>query len=916
MEKVLISQRIILVKFFILLIVILFVTLPVISQSKYIVYPTNAEQEFKGLCLRPKHASGRPKVGLVLSGGGARGLAQVGVIKVLEKYHIPIDVVVGNSLGSVIGGMYASGYTTSEIESIAIHTNWTELLSFSEETKRTDLFVGQKESQAEGYLIIRFDGLQPIIPSSISGGQRLSNFFTTVTLQALYHPNPTFDELKIPFRAVATDLLRGNRVVLDHGSLAEAMRASITVPLLYSPLVKDSTLLVDGGLTTNIPVDVAKSLGCDVVIVVNSTSPMRSKEQMNAPWEIADQIMTIMMQEENKRQLQLADIVFTPDVGNRIVSDFSGIEDIITAGEKQAENGISQIQQLLHSSNDSSGTVVMLKQPQVSFTGDAIPEDIVKNIQMSAQNQTLTLQSIRQHLNEIASTNLYCNIQAEVTEMASPSKIVYHATHLPVLNNIVVSGKGKTLIPHDVFARELDSLQGKLFDVVKIQHAIEKILVEYRQRGYSLATIDSVALNPIDNILSIGIHEGRIGQVKYEGNERTRDYILRRELPFNEGEVFNVDAAYRGMVNIKSTGLFEYVLLDVQHQGEDHILVVKVKEKSSELLRIGVHADNEHEVVSTVDIGDVNFRGAWEDLGLRLRYGFRDRLVQIDYTINRIFHSYFTFNMKGYFKSRDIITYGDDPTLTPGQWDRIEEGRFKENKYGWSMTFGSHFERFGDVTAQLRIENHKIASISGQGYSPERYNFVGVKIQSTVDTEDKYWFPTEGMHLAFSYESATKSLGSEVGFGKISFEYETYLTLMPHHTLRPKLIFGFADATLPIAEQFSLGGFHSFFGLREDDSRGRQLFLTSLEYRFNLPFNIIFPTYVKARYDLGTISLLPEELKFNSFRHGLGVEVSLDSPLGAVSFGAGKSFYFRRELPNSPVTVGPLLLYFSLGSSL
>lgn len=889
-----------------------------VAQRPYRVTPTGAQLEFQGLSLRPKYGLGRPKIGLVLSGGGARGLAQIGVIKVLEEHHIPIDLVVGTSLGSVIGGLYASGYTVAQIESIAVTTNWSELLSFSEETKRTDLFVGQKESQAEGYLVLRFDGLQPIIPSAISGGQRLSNFFTMMTLQALYHPDPTFDGLKIPFRAVATDLLHGNRVILDRGSLAEAMRASVTVPLLYTPLEKDSSLLVDGGLTTNIPADLAKSLGCDIVIVVNSTSPMRSAAQMNAPWEIADQIMSIMMQEDNKRQLALADMVFTPDLGQRIVSDFSDIAAVIGAGEEDARAHIGGLEQLLAEKTEAAHAddPEIGHDARVAFSGDPLPSEITGRLRAEAGSDSLTVERIRHQLDTIAAGERYDDLYADITTEGGRTQIAYHAADVPVIRQIAITGTGKGLIPAEVFARELDSLKGKPLRMKAVQSAFEGVLAEYRRKGYSLAAIDSIRIDPMQGEIAAELHEGRISQIRYEGNERTKDYILRRELPFSEGDIFNIDNAYQGIVNIKSTGLFEYVLLEVRYRDDEPMLVVKVNEKSAELLRLGLHADNEHEFVTTLDVRDVNFRGAWEDLGLRARYGSRDRMVQLDYTINRIFHSYFTFTMKGYFTSRDIITYRNDPTLSPGQWDRIEDGRYKENKYGWMLSFGSHFERFGDISAQIRIENQKIAAISGQGYTPERYNFVGVKLQSTVDTKNQYWFPTEGMYLSLSYESATKSLGSEVGFGKIVFDYETYLTVMPHHTLRPKLIFGFADATLPIAEQFSLGGLQSFYGLREDDSRGRQIFVTSLEYRYELPFRVIFPTYVKARYDLGTISLLPEELKLNSFRHGLGIELALDTPLGAAMFGAGKSFYFRRDLPQSPVTVGPLLFYFAVGSSL
>ncbi len=888
------------------------------SQSRYFIYPSEPEKEFKGLSVRPRSDLGRPRIGLVLSGGGARGLAQIGVLKVLEEHRIPVDAIVGNSLGSVIGGMYASGYSTAQIESIAVTTDWSELLSFSEETKRTDLFIGQKQSQAEGYLVIRFDGLQPIIPSAISGGQRLSNFFSYLALQAIYHPGPSFDDLKIPFRAVATDLLTGRRVVLDRGSLAEAMRASATVPLLYSPLERDSMFLVDGGLTSNIPVDLAKSLNCDIVVVVNSTSPMRNAGQLGAPWEIADQIMTIMMQEGNKRQLASADLVFTPDLGRRLVSDFSDVKGIIQAGVAEAESKMAAMLKRVreYARTDRSEDTVKLNIPSVMFLGTPLPAAMRENIARAHRNGQTSTSDIREQLEAIAKDGTYSQIWAEVIENASPAEIIYHASRVPRIQTVTILGDGRELISPAASERIFGSIRGNLFNADSLQCALERTLALCRDRGYSLARVESVQVDSLTGGLSFILHEGRIRQIKYEGNERTKDYVIRRELPMDEGDVFDVKEAYQGIVNIKSTGLFDYVLLDVRYQNDEPVLVFKVKEKSSELLRIGLHADNEHEFVSTVDIHDANFRGASEDLSLFTRYGFRDKIIKLDYTINRIFHSYFTFGMKAYFKSRDVITYSDDPTLAVGHWDRIENGRYKENKYGWAFTFGSHVERFGDITAELRLENQKIASISGEGYVPERFQFVGLKVQSTVDTENKFWFPTDGTLITLSYESAMKNLGSEVGFGKIAVAYETYVTPSLRHTVRPRITFGFADATLPTTEQFSLGGFKSFYGLNEDDSRGRQIFLVNLEYRYWLPFKVIFETYLKARYDFGTISLQPEELKFANFHHGLGGEIDLDTPIGPAAFGFGKAFYFRRDLPNSPVTAGPLVFYFAVGTSL
>lgn len=885
------------------------------AQTVTVLRPTMSNAEFRGIRVAHEHRPGRPKVGLVLSGGGARGLAQIGVLRALERNGITIDLIVGNSFGSVIGGLYASGYTTAQIESVAMRANWSELLSFSEETKRTDLFVGQRQSHPDGYLVIRFNGLEPIIPSSISGGQRLSNFFSYLTLQALYHPSPSFDDLRVPFRATATDLVSGRRIILEDGSLAEAMRASITVPLLYSPLVKDSMFMVDGGLTSNIPADVARDLGCDVVIVVNSTSSMRNSSQLGSPWEIADQIMTIMMQPSNRAQLKLADVVLTPATGERIVSDFSGVDSLIASGDRCAELSIGEIRAAIDRKAAVASAAAGPDDPigHIEFEGDTLPSALREEILADAGTDSLSAARLQRYLDRANAEGQYRNLTATISA-GPPSTAVLRAERVEPLRIFEISGNEH--LPYDAIQGELVSLAREDFSYDRTQEALESVITLYRSHGFSLARIESVSVDPAAGRLRFTVNEGTIAQIRYEGNERTRDYVIRREFPLDVGDVFTIEEATQGIVNIRSTGLFDYVLLDIRYEGNRPVVTLKVRERSSELVRLGFRADNEHNIVGTLSIRDANFRGAWEDVGLSGRYGFRDRLLMGDYTINRIFNSYLTLSLRGYLKSRDVLTYGDDPSLPAGKWDRLEIGKYRESKYGWSIAFGSHFERYGDVSMELRSEHHSIASLSGAGYAPEQYRYVGLKLQTIVDTEDKFSFASSGTMIMFSYESALAGLGSDVSFVKFSAVYESYLTIAARHTVRPRLTLGVADATLPAAEQYGLGGFNSFYGLREDDSRGRQIFIVNLEYRYWLPFKFLFETYLKARYDLGTISLMPEELKLKNFRHGIGVEFDLDTPIGPAAFGAGKSFYFRRDLPNSPVTTGPLLFYFSLGASL
>jgi outer membrane protein assembly factor BamA len=553
-------------------------------------------------------------------------------------------------------------------------------------------------------------------------------------------------------------------------------------------------------------------------------------------------------------------------------------------------------------------------EPRVTFEGGSFPETTRTEILRTATEGALSTGRIQMILDELYASGKYADLSATITATGSPAEIMFSAT--PARSIERVEFNGNRLVASSQIEREIAPLKGGDGDAKLIGQSVERVLALYREDGYSLARVESLAVDRQNGTIRFHVDEGRIAQIRYEGNEKTRDYIIRREFPMDEGDVFSIAKASQGVVNIKSTGLFDYVLLDVRYVDNRPVVIIKVKEKSSELLRLGFHADDEHGVVSTIDLRDGNFRGAWEDLGVVLRYGYRDRGVRAEYTVNRIFHTYLTFNLGLYFKSRDIITYRDSPSEVNEHWDRIEDGRYRQINSGGTMTFGSNFKRLGDITAEIRWENDKIEGISGGGYTPELYRYVGLKFQSTIDTEDKFLFPTEGMALTMSYESALRNLGSDVGFGKIGVSYESYYSIFPRHTLRPRITFGFADQTLPIAEQYSLGGLNSFFGLREDDSRGRQVFLVNLEYRYEPPFRLIFDTYLKLRYDLGTISLVPEELKFNSFRHAVGVELALATPLGQVSFGMGKSFYSRRDLPNSPVTVGPLLLYFSVGPGL
>jgi NTE family protein len=163
------------------------------------------------------------------------------------------------------------------------------------------------------------------------------------------------------------------------------------------------------------------------------------------------------------------------------------------------------------------------------------------------------------------------------------------------------------------------------------------------------------------------------------------------------------------------------------------------------------------------------------------------------------------------------------------------------------------------------------------------------------------------------YEFSAEGLGSEIGYNALSVMWESYLTWGERHTFHPKITMGLADRTMPLSQQFRLGGREMFFGLREDDQLGRELLLLNLEYRLLLPFRLLFDSYLRFRYDLGSISTVPEEIKFSTLRHGVGTELVLRTPIGPASVGVGKSFYLNKDLPEDPLQHGPFLFYFALG---
>ncbi|MDP8205511.1 MAG: patatin-like phospholipase family protein [Candidatus Electryonea clarkiae] len=288
----------------------------------------------------------RPCVGLALSGGGARGLAAIGMLQVFEEENIPVDLVIGSSMGAVIAGLYGVGYSPEELENITENVDWGDL--FSDSPRRRNLFLAQKENANQELLTIRFKGLSPYIPDAFVTGETL---FLRVLELILRSPSGavfgSFDDITVPVGLVATDLLTAQKVVMRDGDLPLSIRATMAIPIVFRPLRYDGKLLVDGGAIENIPVRAAQDAGADIVVAFDCSSPRVPDLDPDSPWEIANQVTTLMTMSNDSISRAMADLVVSPNLDEIAQTDFDNTKAIIQAGRDAAEIALPKIRTII-----------------------------------------------------------------------------------------------------------------------------------------------------------------------------------------------------------------------------------------------------------------------------------------------------------------------------------------------------------------------------------------------------------------------------------------------------------------------------------------------------------------------------------------------------------------------------------------
>jgi NTE family protein len=298
---------------------------------------------FQGFAQESK----RPKIGLALSGGGAKGLAHIGIIEVMEEVGLTPDYITGTSMGSLVGALYAIGYSSEDMKKVVSELNWDEVLANRISFER--VAIEEKAYYGRYIAELSLENKKFNLPKGVIEGQELSLLFSRLTRGV--HGIEDFHKFPIPFECIASDVATGEIVVLDHGSLPDAMRASMAIPSLFTPVEIDDHYLVDGGLLRNFPVQNVIDMGADIVIGVYVSDDLYPKEELNSMVDILTQSAFIMSVFDSRRQKLATDIYIEPDLKGYGTTSFSKADSIIDRGRKAGNSVRDQLRNLSDSLN-------------------------------------------------------------------------------------------------------------------------------------------------------------------------------------------------------------------------------------------------------------------------------------------------------------------------------------------------------------------------------------------------------------------------------------------------------------------------------------------------------------------------------------------------------------------------------------
>ena len=809
------------------------------------------------------------RIGLALSGGGARGLAHIGILKAFDEAGIAVSSVAGTSMGGVVGGLYASGYSAEEIERIVKRIDFPGL--FLDSPRRQSLFMTQRAERERYLLSIRFDGVKPYVPRALTAGQRLTSLLADLTIRADYTCEGDFDRLPIPFRATATDIGNGSEVVISGGSLADAMRATMAIPLAFTPAEIDGRHLLDGGIVDPVPVGVCRDLGADYVVAVNTTSTLLKADKVDNPVDVANQVTTIMSQDALANQLRLADYIITPSLQDFESFDFNRCDSLVALGYKAGVRAISDIRQAMATNFEQHG--VRLRGVEIA-RDDSLLKGLRTRFPLKP-GMYCTENRIREALAFADAGMRFHRLVAVIERDDSGVVVRLDGEPTRACNRIRYTIVGSTVIPDSEFVRFLPMPTDSALSLISVKEAADSVIALLHRDGHDLAYVRSIGYNHGESLISIVIDEGLLDYVDIRGNQRTRSWIIKANYPLRPGQPFDIHESDKGVSNIYGTGFFERVSLDIRPTGKGVHLTINVKEKKFTQMRMGAHWDDEYQAEALTELLDDNVFGAGIQAQGHVRIGSRRNHYSLSLKAARLSRTLITAQTRVYFSRLQRRLFLDDGAPS---------GFRIEDRLGWSILIGQQIARLGTINFEYRLEDiYTRLSLTGQTDNNILSTFA---VKSTVETFNKYPYPDYGHLQDVSIEFTGPWLGGTFEeYTRLSGSVEAYAPVGNYLNFHPRIAAGTSTSSLPDVEKFYLGGMYDFSGYRTHQLAGHKFFVTNFQLRLRLPYRL----YLLGNFDYGNVFSEYQKIRIKDFRKGWGAALSLDTPVGPIDVGYGNA---------------------------
>ncbi len=849
--------------------------------------------------IDPAHDRTDYRVAVALSGGGARGLSSIGILRALEENDIEVAAVAGTSMGGIVGGLYACGYTPEELTDFVTEMDFTTL--FANRPSRSSMFVTRRQEIERHLLTIRFDGLSPQIPQALTGAPELTSLLMRLTNRANYLAGGDFTKLPIPFKTVGTDIISGEAVVLSTGTLADAMRATMAFPLAFTGVERGERILMDGGMLVPVPVDIVRSMVSEdtPVIAVNTSSPLLSADKLISPVDIANQVTSIMVEDKLQTQLVRADVVIKPISDDFSLAEFRLRDSIIALGYSAGLQLVDSIKTLCdtwagrghgideqeHYRQDRTEIVctdtalMTVLQPLgelTEFTRTELIADLKKAARASDAYQ------ISARLIPIGSQNAIepASVQSEAS---IPVQLKIAAQAKPLRSGITFEFRGNQVFDDSTLLEACQFPDGPL-SPDDLRQASEKVNELYRKESYDLADVSDISIDFASNRIVIKIDEATVRSVSIVNNSRSKDWLIRSYFPLRRGHPYSTKRVSRGLADLYGTGLYDRITVQLTPADSGVDLTLKIKEKKYTQMRFGWHWHEEYQSEQFFEALDDNIGGIGLEYLIHGQYANDRQAVCTGFRLERLFFTYLTARARLGFESLDRDLFLSDGTT--------DGSRFEDR---WRLAFevGQHIARLGAVTAGISFEEIELEDNRKDTY--QKFALRTLYLRSLVENLDQASLPNSGNKTSVELRLAGKLIGGEVEYTRLLGSIEFYHPLGKYVNFHPKFSIGWSRRGLPSSEKFYLGGMHSFAGFRTNELSGDKFLLFNQELRIKLPLNF----YLHGRWDIGEVYTTTEEIKIRNLRHGFGTALAFGSPIGPIElgFGGGDSpkdrFYFR-----------------------